>query len=162
MDPDGLDGNGDAAIHCFVRRQRGEKQMFSCLMAMLIHSRCDVDLPNANGDSALHLAADVSACATTCHPCMQAHASRPTRACVHVLILQSCLGSDIHGDSWYALYCVVIGHMITDQHVHSCRGRTLGFPPTQNRWPLQHEIAANRIDYALHRYCIPCQQISSI
>ena len=107
MDPDGLDGNGDAAIHCFVRRQRGEKQMFSCLMALLIHSRCDVDLPNANGDSALHLAADVSACATTCHPCMQAHASRPTPAgpCQHVSM---CACAQYYSHHSLALAWVVI------------------------------------------------------
>lgn len=56
-DHNALDANGDAPLHCFVKRKDREK--FNCLMALLIHSKCDINLPNKDGQTALHLACQV-------------------------------------------------------------------------------------------------------
>ena len=57
-DPDALDENGDAPLHAYVRRR--DENTFTCLMTFLVHSKCDVDQPNREGLTALHLASEVS------------------------------------------------------------------------------------------------------
>ena len=57
-DHNALDTNGDAPLHCFVKRK--DKEKFNCLITFLIHSKCDVNLPNTDGQTALHLACQVS------------------------------------------------------------------------------------------------------
>ena len=54
---DTLDSNGDTPLHCFVKRKDREK--FNCLIIFLIHSKCDVNLLNKDGQTALHLACQV-------------------------------------------------------------------------------------------------------
>ena len=53
-----LDQNGDAPLHYFIKRKDREK--FNCLIAFLIYSKCDINLLNAGGQTALHLACQVS------------------------------------------------------------------------------------------------------
>ena len=48
------DANGDMPVHSYVKNQR-----FDCLMTFLIHSKCDVNLTNRDGYTALHLACQV-------------------------------------------------------------------------------------------------------
>lgn len=50
--------NGDAPLHSYVRRR--DKHKLSCLMAFLIHSKCDIDMKNKDGETALHLACKVN------------------------------------------------------------------------------------------------------
>ena len=57
-DPDAVDDNGDTPLHAYVKRK--DKHKFDCLVTFLIHSKCDLDKPNANDMTALHLAAEVS------------------------------------------------------------------------------------------------------
>ena len=52
-----LDFNGDAPVHSYIRRR--DKEKFNCLMTLLIYSKCDVNLPNKDGQTALHLACEV-------------------------------------------------------------------------------------------------------
>ena len=52
-----LDKNGETPLHSYVRRT--DKEKFNCLMTFLIHSKCDVNLPNREGRTALHLACEV-------------------------------------------------------------------------------------------------------
>lgn len=56
-DHDTLDSNGDAPLHYFVKRK--DKEKFKCLMTFLIHSKCNVNLLNVDGQTALHLACQV-------------------------------------------------------------------------------------------------------
>ena len=48
------DANGDMPVHSYVKNRT-----FDCLMTFLIHSKCDVNLPNRDGYTALHLACQV-------------------------------------------------------------------------------------------------------
>ena len=57
-DPDAVDDNGDTPLHAYVKRK--DKHKFDCLTTLLIHSKCDLDKPNHDGMTALHLAAEVS------------------------------------------------------------------------------------------------------
>lgn len=57
VDHNALDANGDAPVHSYVRRR--DKEKFKCLMTLLIHGNCDVNLPNKDGQTALHLACEV-------------------------------------------------------------------------------------------------------
>ena len=57
-DHNALDCNGDAPLHCYVKRR--DKEKFNCLITFLIHSKCDVNLLNIDGQTALHLACKVS------------------------------------------------------------------------------------------------------
>ena len=59
-DHDALDMNGDTPLHSYVRRR--DKEKFNCIMTFLIHSKCDVNLPNREGQTALHLACEVGLC----------------------------------------------------------------------------------------------------
>lgn len=59
-DHNALDMNGDAPVHSYVRRR--DKEKFKCLMTLLIHSDCDVNLANRDGQTALHLACEVKPC----------------------------------------------------------------------------------------------------
>ena len=67
-DHNALDMNGDAPVHSYVRRR--DKQKFKCLMTLLIHSECDVNLANKEGQTALHLACEVykQACCYSVQP----------------------------------------------------------------------------------------------
>lgn len=56
-DHNALNQDGDAPLHSFVKRR--DKEKFNCLMAFLIHSKCDVNLTNREGQTALHLACEV-------------------------------------------------------------------------------------------------------
>ena len=56
-DHNALDMNGDAPVHSYVRRR--DKERFKCLMTLLVHSDCDVNLANKDGQTALHLACEV-------------------------------------------------------------------------------------------------------
>ena len=51
------DMDGDAPVHAYVKRK--DKEKMNCLMTFLIHSKCDVNLPNEEGQTALHLACQV-------------------------------------------------------------------------------------------------------
>ena len=57
-DHDAWDKNGDAPVHSYLRRR--DKEKFNCLMTLLIHSHCDVNLANKDGQTALHLACEAS------------------------------------------------------------------------------------------------------
>ena len=56
-DHDTLDLNGDAPLHYFVKRK--DKEKFKCLMTFLIYSKCDINMLNVDGQTALHLACQV-------------------------------------------------------------------------------------------------------
>ena len=60
VDHNELDANGDTPVHSYVRRR--DKEKFKCLMTMLIHGDCDVNMPNKDGQTALHLACEVKRC----------------------------------------------------------------------------------------------------
>jgi ankyrin repeat protein len=57
-DHDTLDSNGDAPLHYLVKRKDGEK--FKCLMAFLTYSKCNINMLNVDGLTALHLACQVN------------------------------------------------------------------------------------------------------
>ena len=57
-DHNALDSSGDAPLHCYVKRR--DKERYDCLIMFLIHSKCDVNLRNSDGQTALHLACKVS------------------------------------------------------------------------------------------------------
>ena len=54
-----LDSNGDAPLHCYVKRT--DKENYNCLIMFLTYSKCNVNLRNSDGQTALHLACKVSA-----------------------------------------------------------------------------------------------------
>lgn len=67
--PNARNDEGDCPIHCYISRYN-DKHSFHCMMTLLVHGRtCDLDKPNRNGDTALHLAATAFGSGTTpLHP----------------------------------------------------------------------------------------------
>ena len=57
-DHNALDSNGDAPLHCYVKRR--DKERFNCLITFLIYSKCDINFLNIEGQTALHLGCKVS------------------------------------------------------------------------------------------------------
>jgi ankyrin repeat protein len=60
-DHDTLDSNGDAPLHCLVKRKDIRvREKFNCLMTFLVYSKCNVNMLNVDGQTALHLACQVN------------------------------------------------------------------------------------------------------
>ena len=60
VDPDACESDNNALVHSIVSRELRDKQKLELLEVLFTHSLADVNLQGQDGNTALHLACEVS------------------------------------------------------------------------------------------------------